>query len=201
YTTLFRSSFIGYVREEITVGTRTRLDVVLKTDNLLLNETVIVGYGEVKKSDLTGAVSSLQPSDIVRGNPPMAAKAIQGQIAGATVTKSSNRPGAGYGITIRGENTINFSTQPLDVIDGLMTSEQFYKATYTDRIAEGAAGATFTATEMENIQNGRTTDWVDLITEPALQTSQNISVSGGNDKTTYRFSGGYLQENGNVLHT
>lgn len=262
-------SFIGYVREEITVGTRTRLDVVLKTDNLLLNETVIVGYGEVKKSDLTGAVSSLQPSDIVRGNPPMAAKAIQGQIAGATVTKSSNRPGAGYGITIRGENTINFSTQPLVVIDGLMggdintinpndiqsmdilkdasstaiygsrgangvviittkkgasgkprinfdsyvgvkaparlpklmTSEQFYKATYTDRIAEGAAGATFTATEMENIQNGRTTDWVDLITEPALQTSQNISVSGGNDKTTYRFSGGYLQENGNVLHT
>lgn len=262
-------SFIGYVRQEITVGSRTRLDVVLKTDNLLLDETVIVGYGEVKKSDLTGAVSSLQPQDIFRGNPPMAAKAIQGQIAGATVTKSSNRPGAGYGITIRGENTINFSTQPLVVIDGLMggdlntlnpndiqsmdilkdasstaiygsrgangviiittkkgasgkpritfdsyvgvkaparlpklmNSEQFYKATYTDRIAEGAAGATFTATEMDNIQNGRTTDWVDLITDPALQTSQNLSVSGGNEKTTYRFSGGYLQENGNVLYT
>lgn len=262
-------SFIGYVRQEVTVGTSSRLEVSLKADNLILDEQVIIGYGEVKKSDLTGAVSSIQSKDITRANPVMAARAIQGQVAGATVTKTSNRPGAGYGITIRGENTINFSTEPLVVIDGLMggnlntlnpndiqsmdilkdasstaiygsrgangvviittkkgasgkprisydsyvgikaparlpklmSSEQFYKATYTDRILEGAAGATFTATEMANIENGRTTDWVDLITDPALQMSQNISVSGGNDNTTYRFSGGYLNENGNVLHT
>ncbi|ODS87368.1 MAG: SusC/RagA family TonB-linked outer membrane protein [Cytophagaceae bacterium SCN 52-12] len=262
-------SFIGYIREEIAVETNSHLDVILKTDNLMLDEQVIVGYGEVKKSDLTGAVASIQSKDITRANPVMAARAIQGQVAGATVTKSSNRPGAGYGITIRGENTINFSTEPLVVIDGLMggnlnnlnpndiqsmdilkdasstaiygsrgangvviittkkgasgkprisydsyvgvkaparlprlmTSEQFYKVTHTDRVLEGVAPATFTAAEMANIENGRTADWVDLITDPALQMSQNISVSGGNDNTTYRFSGGYLNENGNVLHT
>jgi TonB-linked SusC/RagA family outer membrane protein len=262
-------SFIGYEKQEVVLDYQTLINVVLKADNMALSEVVVVGYGEVKKTDLTGAVASVQSQDIVRANPVMASKAIQGQVAGATVTKSSNKPGAGYNITIRGENTINNSTEPLVVIDGLMggnlnnlnpndiqsmdvlkdasstaiygsrgangvvivttkkglsgkprvsydsyvgvkipnhipklmNSEQFYKATYTDRILEGAVGATFTAQELANIQAGKTTDWVDLITEPAFQTSQNISVSGGTEKTTYRFSGGYLKEDGNVLYT
>lgn len=262
-------SFIGYVKQEVVVGNQTVLNIALKPDDMSLNEVVVVGYGEIKKADLTGAVVSMQPKDIVRGNPVMAAKAIQGQVAGATVTKSSNKPGAGYNITIRGENTINNSTEPLVVIDGLMggnlnnlnpndiqsmdilkdasstaiygargangviivttkkglsgkprisydsyvglkvpahlpklmTSEQFYKAVYTDRVLEGSTGATFTAAEKANIDAGKTADWVDLITDPGLQMSQNLSVSGGTDKTTYRFSGGYLNENGNVLYT
>lgn len=267
--TVLTFSFIGYEKQEVVIGNQTAINVVLKADNMSLNELVVVGYGEVKKSDLTGAVASVQSQDIVRSNPVMASKAIQGQVAGATVTKSSNKPGAGYNITIRGENTINNSTEPLIVIDGLMggnlnnlnpndiqsmdvlkdasstaiygsrgangvvivttkkgisgkprvsydsyvgvkipnhipklmTSQQFYKATYTDRILEGAVGATFTAEELANIEAGKTTDWVDLITKPAFQTSQNISVSGGTEKTTYRFSGGYLKEDGNVLYT
>ncbi|MGV3560985.1 TonB-dependent receptor [Larkinella arboricola] len=262
-------SFIGYETQDVVVGNWTVLDVVLKPDLKQLEEIVVVGYGEVKKTDLTGAVSSVQSKDIVRANPVMAAKAIQGQIAGATVTKTSNKPGAPYNITIRGENTINNSTAPLVVIDGLMggdinnlnpndiqsmdvlkdasstaiygargangviiittkkgasgkprvsydsyvgvklpahipklmNSEQFYKATYTDRLAEGLTGATFTSAELANVKEGRTADWVDLITDPAVQMSQNISVSGGTESTTYRFSGGYLNENGNVLHT
>jgi TonB-linked SusC/RagA family outer membrane protein len=262
-------SFIGYEKQEIVVGNRSNIQVLLKADDMSLNELVVVGYGEIKKTDLTGAVASVQSKDIVRANPVMASKAIQGQVAGATVTKSSNKPGAGYNITIRGENTINNSTEPLVVIDGLMggnlnnlnpndiqsmdvlkdasstaiygsrgangvvivttkkglsgkprvsydsyigfkkpnhlpklmSSEQFYKATYTDRILEGATGATFTAQELANIKAGKTTDWVDLITRNALQTSQNVSVSGGTDKTTYRFSAGYLNEDGNVLAT
>lgn len=262
-------SFIGYESQEVTVGNRTSFDIVLKADLKQLDEVVVVGYGEIKKTDLTGAVASLQPKDITRANPVMAAKAIQGQIAGATVTKTSNKPGAPYGITIRGENTINNSTEPLVVIDGLMggnlnninpndiqsmdilkdasstaiygargangviiittkkgtsgkprisydsyvgvkmpahmprlmNSTEFYKATYTDRVLEGSTGATFTAAEKAMIDAGKTTDWVDLITDPALQMNQNISISGGNDNTTYRFSGGYLNENGNVLYT
>jgi TonB-linked SusC/RagA family outer membrane protein len=262
-------SFIGYVKQEVIVGSRTAVNISLKPDDLALNEVVVVGYGEQKKSDLTGAVASVQSKDIIRANPTLAAKAIQGQVAGATVTKSDNRPGSGYNITIRGENTINNSTAPLVVIDGLMggdinnlnpndiqsmdilkdasstaiygargangviiittkkgisgkprvsydayvgvktpahvpklmTSEQFYKATYTDRILEGSTGNTFTAAELDNIKNNRTTDWVGLITKPGIQTSQNISVSGGTEKTTYRFSGGFLNEDGNVLST
>lgn len=262
-------SYIGFLKQEVIVGNRTAINVSLKPDNLALNEVVVVGYGEIKKSDLTGAVVSVQSKDIVRANPVVAARAIQGQVAGATVTKSSNKPGAGYSITIRGENTINNSTEPLVVIDGLMggdlnnlnpndiqsmdvlkdasstaiygsrgangviiittkkglsgkprvsydsyvgmktpahvpqlmSTEQFYKAIYTDRVLEGSTGATFTAAETANIQSGHTTDWVDLITNSGLQMSHNLSVSGGNEKTTYRFSGGFLNEDGNVLHT
>lgn len=262
-------SFIGYVKQEILVGARTMLSVSLKADDMSLNEVVVVGYGEIKKTDLTGAVASVQTKDIVRANPVVAARAIQGQIAGATVTKSSNKPGAGYSITIRGENTINNSTEPLVVIDGLMggdinnlnpndiqsmdvlkdasstaiygargangviiittkkglsgkpkvsydsyigiktpahvprlmNTEEFYKVTFTDRVLEGATGATFTAAETANINAGKTTDWVELVTAPGIQMSHNISVSGGSEKTTYRFSGGFLNEDGNVLYT
>ncbi len=262
-------SYIGYVNQEVVIGNQTTINVSLVPDVQSLNEVVVVGYGAVRKTDLTGAVDQLQSKDIVRANPVQAARAIQGQVAGATVTKTSNRPGAGYNITIRGENTINNSTQPLVVIDGLMGGDinsinpndiqsmdvlkdasstaiygargangviiittkkglsgkpkvsydsyvglkvpehmprlmntaEFYKATFTDRVLEGSVGATFTAAETAAIQGNKTTDWVDLITDPALQTSQNLSVSGGNDKTTYRFSGGFLNENGNVLYT
>ncbi len=113
-------SFTGFITQEVVVGNQTNLTIILKQDDLLLNEVVVVGYGEIKKSDLTGAVASVQTKDIVRGNPIIAAKAIQGQVAGATVTKLNNKPGTGYSITIRGENTINNSTEPLVVIDGLM---------------------------------------------------------------------------------
>ncbi len=262
-------SYIGYVKQEIVVGNQAVLNVSLKPDDLSLNEVVVVGYGEQKKSDLTGAVSSIQPKDIIRANPVLASKALQGQVAGATVTKSDNRPGSTYNITIRGENTINNSTAPLVVIDGLIggdinnlnpndiqamdvlkdasstaiygargangviiittkkgvsgkprisydayvgiktpahvprlrNSEEFYKLTYTDRVLEGVTGNTFTAAEQDNIKNNRTTDWVALVTKPGIQTSQNISVSGGTEKTTYRFSGGFLNEDGNVVST
>lgn len=113
-------SYIGYLNQEITVGNQSNLNVSLNPDIQSLNEVVVVGYGAVKKIDLTGAVDQLQSKDIIRANPVQAARAIQGQVAGATVTKSSNKPGAPYSITIRGENTINNSTQPLVVIDGLM---------------------------------------------------------------------------------
>lgn len=262
-------SFTGFLTQEIAVGNQTTINVTLKQDDLLLNEVVVVGYGEIKKSDLTGAVASVQTKDIVRGNPIIAAKAIQGQVAGATVTKLNNKPGTGYSITIRGENTINNSTEPLVVIDGLMggninnlnpndiqsmdilkdasstaiygsrgangviiittkkgvsgkprisydsyigvknpahlpelmNTAQFYKSIYTDRILEGSTGASFTAAERANIDANNTTDWVDLVTGPGMQMSQNLSVSGGTEKTTYRFSGGFLNEDGNVLYT
>jgi TonB-dependent SusC/RagA subfamily outer membrane receptor len=113
-------SYIGYVNQEVVVGNQSTINVSLVPDIQSLNEVVVVGYGAVKKMDLTGAVDQLQSKDIIRANPVQAARAIQGQVAGATVTKSSNKPGAPYNISIRGENTINNSTQPLVVIDGLM---------------------------------------------------------------------------------
>ena len=113
-------SFVGYEAQEVLVGNSSSINISMKVDLNTLDEMVVVGYGEQRKKDLTGAVASLQTKDITRANPVQAAKAIQGQVAGATVTKTSNKPGAPYGITIRGENTINNSTEPLIVIDGLM---------------------------------------------------------------------------------
>lgn len=267
--TILVFSLIGYLSQEVIIGNRSNIEINLLPDIRALDEIVVVGYGEQKKSDLTGAISSIQSKDIARANPTLAAKALQGQAAGVTVTKSDNRPGSTYNITIRGENTINNSTAPLVVIDGLMggdinnlnpndiqsmdilkdasstaiygsrgangviiittkkgisgkpkisydaytgiktpshvpklmDSQQFYKATYTDRILEGAVGNTFTAAELDNINNGRTTDWVGLITGNGVQMSQNLSISGGSEKTTYRFAGGYLNEDGNVVNT
>ncbi len=268
--TILVISSVGYASQEVAVSDQSN-NLVLKMvpDVKALEDVVVVGYGERKKRDVTGALSSVQSKDIVRANPVQAAKAIQGQVAGATVTKSSNRPGAPFAITIRGENTINNSTAPLIVIDGLiggdlntlnpndiqsmdvlkdasstaiygargangvvivttkkgvsgkprvaydayvgkkylahvpdmMTSAQYYKLTYTDRLAAGLTATTFTAAEQANIDANITTDWTKLITENALQHSHNISVSGGSDKTTYRFSAGLLNENGNVLYT
>ena len=262
-------SFVGYESQEVVIGNQTIFNIILKPDLKQFDEIVVVGYGAVKKRDLTGAMSSVQSQDIVRANPVLAAKALQGQVAGATVTRTDNRPGSGFNITIRGENTINNSTAPLVVIDGLMggdinnlnpndiqsmdvlkdasstaiygargangviiittkkglsgkprvnydsyvgvktpahvprlmNTDEFYKVTFTDRLAEGVNGTTFSAAEMDNITNSRTTDWVDLVTSPGFQTSQNISVSGGTDQTTYRFSGGFLNEDGNVTNT
>jgi TonB-dependent starch-binding outer membrane protein SusC len=113
-------SFVGYLKQEITVGSQSTISIQMKPDENALDEVVVVGYGTVEKSDLTGAVGSIQTRDIVRANPVMASKALQGQVAGLTVTRQNNRPGVGYSITIRGENTINNSTEPLVVIDGLM---------------------------------------------------------------------------------
>ena len=262
-------SYIGYINQEITVGNQSQMNISMKADAQALTELVVIGYGEQRKSDLTGAVASIQTKDITRSNPIMAAKALQGQVAGATVTKLNNKPGTGYSITIRGENTINNSTEPLVVIDGLMggnlnnlnpadiesinilkdasstaiygargangvvivttkkgisgkprvsydayvgakvpghlpklmSTPQFYKSIYTDRILEGGTGPTFTAAEQANIKGGITTDWVDLITQTGLQMSHNLSIAGGNEKTTYRFSGGFLNEDGNVKYT
>ncbi len=267
--TVLLISSIGFGNREVDVDNQTSLNINLVPEIKSLEDIVVVGYGERRKRDLTGALSSVQSKDIVRANPTLAAKAIQGQVAGATVTKASNRPGAPYNITIRGENTINNSTAPLIVIDGAMggdlnslnpndiqsmdvlkdasstaiygargangvvivttkkgvagkpkvaydgyvgikniahvpalrSTPEFFKLAVTDRVAAGLAPVVFTIAEQANIDAGRTTDWTGLATDPGMQTAHNISVSGGSENTTYRFSAGYLNEQGNVLYT
>src|SRR5690606_22607317 len=113
-------SYIGYQTQEIPVSGNANIQITMVSDSQLLDEVVVVGYGTQKKSDLTGAVGKVNNDDIVRGNPVKAAKAIQGQVAGVNVTRVNGRPGADYNINIRGLNSINFSNEPLVVIDGVM---------------------------------------------------------------------------------
>src|SRR5690606_4076494 len=108
-------SYIGYENQRITVGNQTTINVSLSEDASSLDEVVVIGYGEMKKSDLTGAVGSINSEAITRQNPVQAAKALQGQIAGVNVNKINSRPGADFTIDIRGLQSIGFSNEPLVV--------------------------------------------------------------------------------------
>ncbi|MFY0653205.1 MAG: TonB-dependent receptor [Cyclobacteriaceae bacterium] len=113
-------SFVGYKTQELTVGSRSKIDLAMEVDAQALEEIVVVGYGEVNRRDLTGAVGSVKSVDIVRSNPVQTASALQGQVAGVNINKISNKPGEGFKIDIRGLSDFSGSAEPLVVVDGVM---------------------------------------------------------------------------------
>lgn len=116
-------SFVGYVSQEVAAGTGTIVNVILKQDDKILSEVVVVGYGVVKKRDLTGSVSSIGATELKEQPISSFNQALQGRVAGVQVTNSSNAPGGGITIRVRGGNSISASNDPLYVIDGFpMTS-------------------------------------------------------------------------------
>ncbi|WP_428329417.1 SusC/RagA family TonB-linked outer membrane protein [Mucilaginibacter sp.] len=115
-------SFIGYKTKEVTVGESGNVAVVLQDDLNTLNEVVVVGYGAVKKSDLTGSVSTIKSDDLnLGGTTANLGQAIQGKAAGVQVQQSNFAPGGAINITIRGGNSINTSNAPLYVVDGFIS--------------------------------------------------------------------------------
>lgn len=111
-------SFIGYVSQEITVGNQTTINVVLQADVTALQEVVVVGYGEVKKKDATGAVVNISNKDFNKGVLTSPQDLLVGKFAGVAITSSSGAPGAGSTIRIRGGSSLSASNDPLIVIDG-----------------------------------------------------------------------------------
>lgn len=262
-------SAVGFASQEITIEGQSTVLVRLSTESKSMEDVVVIGYGTMKKKDLTGAVSSISAGDIVRTNPANATKALQGQVPGVVVTKASNLPGQAFAIDIRGENTINGVTEPLVVIDGLIggrlrdinpadiqsidilkdasstaiygsrgangvviitskkgatgkarlsidsyigrkmpahllklqTAQQFYQSMYTDWALNLGTPTTFTVNEMSQVNSGKSTDWVDEITNPSMVTGNTVAVSGGNNGVAYRFSGSYIKEDGSIVHS
>ena len=262
-------SSVGFISEEIAIGSQSIINLELTSDVTSLEEIVVIGYGTVEKRDVTGAIGSVESDDIIRANPVQAAKAIQGQVAGVDVSRANGKPGSGYNINIRGLNSISYSNEPLVVIDGVMggdmnalnpadiesmdilkdasataiygsrgangviiistkrgakgrptvsyngyvgvktpnhlpdmqNAQQFYQASVIDRELNGGTARSFTSTEIDNYESGRSVDWVDEVTDPSLQTNHSFSVGGGSDNTNYHFSAGYLNEGGNLLDT
>jgi len=111
-------SYTGYGSREIKVGQQTRIDLamVAGTD---LDEIVVIGYGTVKKSDVTGAVSSVSAADFEDQPLTRLEDALQGRAAGVTVAKANGQPGANFKIRIRGVNSITGDNSPLVVVDGI----------------------------------------------------------------------------------
>jgi TonB-linked SusC/RagA family outer membrane protein len=284
-------SSVGFTSTEIKLTNQTSISATLTSDSKQLEDAVVIGYGSVKKKDLTGAVGTVSAKEITRGNPANATQALQGQVPGVLVTKLSNKPGQLWSIAIRGENTItsnpnadgsvnltlvssnpqNMNTEPLVVIDGVVggklqdispadiqtidilkdasstaiygsrgangvviitskrgitgkprvtvdfysgrktpdhlppmqDAQQFYKSSLTDAALNGAvvSETMFNVNELAIINGGKTTDLVGAMTQPGINLGANIAVSGGTNGTNYRFSGGYIQEDGMQANT
>ena len=114
--------YIGYEDITIAVNGRSVIDVSMSESSVLIDQIVVVGYGVQKKSDLTGAVSSLKGSELERVTTPNVEQALQGKIPGVYVAPSSGQPGAGAVIRVRGTGTLN-NSNPLYVIDGMITED------------------------------------------------------------------------------
>ena len=265
-STKLRFSFVGMSSQEIAVGNKTVINITMGQETVGIEEIAVIGYGTVKKRDLTGAVTSMTSADIVRTNPANATLALQGQMPGVVTTKASNLPGQAFSIDIRGENTITGVTEPLVIIDGvfggrlrdinpadiqsidvlkdasstaiygsrgangvviitskkgasgkakftldtytgiktpahlpqLQTAQQFQKSMVTDAILNLGSPITFTANEQHVLDTNGSINWVNELTKPSMTTGTTASVSGGSTGTTYRFSVGYIQEDGNI---
>jgi TonB-linked SusC/RagA family outer membrane protein len=112
-------SYIGYVNQEIVVGSQSQVNVKLAEDVANLSEVVVVGYGTQKKSQMTGAISSVSQKEIAELPITNARQALQGRAAGVDVTQAGSKPGAGPQIRIRGRRSFNASNDPLYVVDGI----------------------------------------------------------------------------------
>jgi TonB-linked SusC/RagA family outer membrane protein len=117
---VFVFSFVGYKSQEVTLGNQSVLTVSLAPDENALEEIVVVGYGTVRKSDLTGAVGTIK-ADVLQERPASSLnQGLSGRITGVNVSSNSGRPGGRANIRIRGASSISVSNNPLYVIDGVI---------------------------------------------------------------------------------
>ncbi len=112
-------SAVGFLTQEITVGNASTIDISLSADQKSLDEVVVVGYGTQKKSQLTGAISSVGSREISELPVTNARQALQGRAAGVDVNQGGSKPGAAPQIRIRGRRSFNASNDPLFVVDGI----------------------------------------------------------------------------------
>lgn len=120
---LLQISMMGYKTQVVNVKGKSVVEVTLQEDNKVLDEVVVVGYGSMKKRDLTGAMSQIKSEDLVAGGATDLAHGMQGKIAGVQVSSSDNAPGSGVSITVRGANSFTTSSQPLYIVDGVPYNE------------------------------------------------------------------------------
>ncbi|HZK61712.1 MAG TPA: TonB-dependent receptor [Anaerovoracaceae bacterium] len=112
-------SFVGFIQQEIKLDGKTQLKVVLEEENLNVEQVVVVGYGTVKKKDLTGSVSSVSNAKLMEKASFSAAQALQGKAAGVVIQQKDSKPGADATVMIRGNRSLKATNDPLYVVDGM----------------------------------------------------------------------------------
>lgn len=113
-------SFVGMQSQEFAVRNQRTIDVTMAEETIGLEEVIAVGYGTVRKSDLTGAVGNIKGEDLISLPASTAIEAMQGRIAGVTIQSTNGDPGGSYKMRIRGATSINANSDPLIVVDGLV---------------------------------------------------------------------------------
>ncbi len=116
-------SYIGYKDQTVTLGNSSNINIVLQEDNAQLDEVVVVGYGTMKKSDLTGSIASTDGSKLAAKGTTNAMEALQGSVPGAQITQSTGRAGSDFNIQIRGKSSIQGTSKPLYVVDGVICDD------------------------------------------------------------------------------
>lgn len=118
-TDILTFSFVGFVTGEFSVGSQKTIDVVMEEDTRQIDEVVVVGYGSVRKKDLTGSVGSVKSGEISSGKVTNISASLQGRIAGVDIVETSQRPGSVGTIRIRGNRSIGATNEPLYIVDGI----------------------------------------------------------------------------------
>lgn len=121
-------SALGYKEQTEAVAGRKTINVTLALDTKVLDESVVIGYGVVKRSDLTGAIASISAKDIETYKTSSVMEALGGQIAGVNITMADGTPGSGYDVKIRGVGTVNGDSSPLYIVDGFEVDNIDYLA-------------------------------------------------------------------------
>jgi TonB-linked SusC/RagA family outer membrane protein len=114
------ASFVGYLSQEVPINGRTTLNITLASDTKALDEIIVVGYGTQKKSDVTGAVSSVKAETLEERPSANLTQALAGRVTGANVSVNSGRPGGAANIRIRGNTSVSVTNNPLYVVDGVI---------------------------------------------------------------------------------
>lgn len=117
--TILQVSYIGYNTQEVRVTEKNAYNIILQEDSKTLEEVVVIGYGTMKKSDITGSVASVKVSELKEGVSTSVDQMLLGKSAGVNVVQSSGEPGGGFSVNIRGASSINGGVSPLYVIDGI----------------------------------------------------------------------------------
>ncbi|WP_417885748.1 SusC/RagA family TonB-linked outer membrane protein [Zunongwangia sp.] len=256
-------SYLSFKTQEIALNSRTEINVTMEPDTQSLDDVIVVGYGTQSRSEVTGAISSIDSDEIASVPVATADQALQGRAPGVTVV-NSGAPGNSPSILIRGLGTPN-NNNPLYVIDGIISSgmgdlnpndieniqvlkDAATTAVYGSKGSNGVvlittkkgkgtqkaklsfdaySGVNFVTSRYDvlNTQQyiqylgeiGATparvsdpqyadfinndTDWQDEIFRAGLMQSYNLALSGGNENSNYRFSGGYLDQEGAIIET
>ena len=115
-------SYVGCKTKIVTVSNNPTMNIVLESSDKSLDEVVVIGYGTMKRRDLTGAVASVTGDKLAQNPVSNIAEALQGQLPGVTVTSQDGRPGASMSIRVRGGGSITQSNDPLFIVDGVQVS-------------------------------------------------------------------------------